>query len=106
MGGGKGDEKIGKYEFCSIMAVMHTREVLIRQKAQSEAIQNEINDLFCCGVECFMCSLEYGVKLCCCTCGLSCCPMYCRLQYMARQTAYRIEHADELEERLQKNIEE
>jgi len=99
-----GGGTVGPYEYCSIMAIMHVQESLIEKEAEMAAMDKQVRDLFCCGITCFLLSIEYGAKCCCCTCGLSCCPMYCQLQYMTNQMAYKIEHAKEIEEQYNKDL--
>lgn len=90
------DKSIGPYEFCAIMAVLHCQEDLIRMEEQQRQLDEYLRSLFCCGMTCFLLSMEWGLKCCPYTCGLSCCPFYCQMDCMTRQLAYHAEHAEEI----------
>lgn len=94
--------KLGKEEYCTLMAVFHTENELNTLLVETEAAESMLGDMFPCGFCCFGYSCYFGAMCCCCTLGLSMLPFYCQLKMMAEKTEYNKAHEAEIAEAMAK----
>lgn len=109
------DSTIGPYEYCTLMAVFHAENELQQIQAENEQMeaspcwppnrplyqtnphrsQKIMGEVFPCGINCFMCTMYTGLLCCCCTCGLSMCPMYCTVSQSKVEDMKKGENSNE-----------
>jgi len=101
-----GGKSIGKFEFCSLLATCRLQEKKITRQVVAEDLEATVDGMFCCGQSYFLFSMAAGTYCCCCTCGLSCCPLLCQMSYMADKVKYNLEHAEEMMKNQERKIQE